>query len=268
MNIMNEYMNGLQSDLGNSVESPNAWSQMLMSMASTNNAWSAEQAQKQMDFQERMSNTAHQREIADLKAAGLNPILSAKLGGASTPSGASATADSSIVSAIVQLMDKMLDVQGTSAAAANNAVGAASGLSYGSGSGSSVLPFNYNPDHPVKDESGVPMTSSDVQGTLGIFGKYIPTAVADGIASLYNGINDLGNGKNKSTKTYELGNFIGSKIYSEENLAAGKAYHENRYAAANAILDSIGSVSKSSSKVKGVASIVKGANSAKQIAKG
>lgn len=55
------------------------------------NAANSQNARNQMDWQMHMSDTAHQREVKDLKKAGLNPILSANAG-ASTPSGAMATA--------------------------------------------------------------------------------------------------------------------------------------------------------------------------------
>lgn len=52
--------------------------------------FAAGQSAKQMSFQERMSNTAHQRQTADLEKAGLNKLLSANTG-ASAPVGAMAS---------------------------------------------------------------------------------------------------------------------------------------------------------------------------------
>lgn len=117
------------------------YASLIQNSVNQNNEWSAAQAQKQMDFQERMSSTAHQREVEDLKAAGLNPVLSAKLGGASTPTGAMGATDTGMTSALVDLLQLSMET-------ANSAAGAAYSATSGDDDNLFGLPSIKNPRQP------------------------------------------------------------------------------------------------------------------------
>lgn len=87
---------------------------MSQAFAREQMAFQSAENQKARDWQERMSNTAHQRQVKDLQAAGLNPILSvnsgAATGSASGASGASGQVDTSAISALASIAAASMNI--------------------------------------------------------------------------------------------------------------------------------------------------------------
>lgn len=125
-----KYYNQLSEQISKITAQNNAWSaaQAAQQMAfqresaQTAMAFNREEAQKNRDWQQYMSDTAHQREIKDLQAAGLNPVLSAMGGnGAPVTSGATASGyasqgakgdtDTSASGALVSLLGSLIQSQ-------------------------------------------------------------------------------------------------------------------------------------------------------------
>lgn len=78
------------------------------------NDQTAASSAKQMAFQQEMSNTSYQRGMADMRAAGLNPMLAYSQGGASVPAGASYTARN-VAEGVPQAMTLATQLQNTHA---------------------------------------------------------------------------------------------------------------------------------------------------------
>lgn len=206
---VNDLVSGINSTfdrITNTVEANNA---AAAAAADRYNKWSASQAEitreynsieaaKNRNWQEMMSNTAHQREVKDLLAAGLNPILSATGGsGASVGSGATAAAssasgskadtDNSASTAIVQLFGHQLDTMTKLAEGSVSALTSMANTDKTTAASRFAAQLGLTGTMYSTDRSPWGMIGNALSSALGVFGSSLSTWPADlmkGLAKL------------------------------------------------------------------------------------
>lgn len=95
---------GAAASIGGNIYSAKQSQKYSKRLMNIQNAFNAEEAEKQRNWEERLANTAHQREMGDLEKAGLNPVLSAN-SGAVTPTGATASSGNQSAARMANLGD-------------------------------------------------------------------------------------------------------------------------------------------------------------------